>query len=335
MKKFTIILLALITSVSFAAKYNMQWPRPAITSAPNVSTTFYSQTDQSSWDNVWIGYGTTTDGSGWTWVGAYWHSDTGIGKEVSNSFSISSAGKYYYASKWESEGSVYYGWNEPGQTDQTSLNAEYFWVITNGTSSGQLSADFSGTPTSGDVPLTVNFTDTSSTGIFSITSWNWTFGDTATSTSKNPSHQYTTPGTYDVRLIVGDGSSYSTNTKNSYIIVNNTNAPIAGNITIGQGPLLSPNQWWDGQYYYEEFMDWTGDDLRGLDPQGDASNVSPDDGYYWSRDLVAGYARLDENNLYFRADYFELGLNAEDGYLDTYILVDCATGGTYNFPDSV
>jgi len=49
-------------------------------------------------------------------------------------------------------------------------------------------ADFSAEPTTGKVPLTVNFTDQSTD---SITSWEWAFGDdNATSTEQNPSHVY-------------------------------------------------------------------------------------------------------------------------------------------------
>ena len=48
-------------------------------------------------------------------------------------------------------------------------------------------AQFTGSPTSGVAPLTVNFTN-SSTG--SITSYAWTFGDGTTSTVANPSKVY-------------------------------------------------------------------------------------------------------------------------------------------------
>jgi PKD repeat protein len=50
---------------------------------------------------------------------------------------------------------------------------------------------------SGSAPLTVQFTDTS---VNSPTSWSWNFGDGATSTAQNPSHVYTTAGTYTVTL---------------------------------------------------------------------------------------------------------------------------------------
>ena len=53
-------------------------------------------------------------------------------------------------------------------------------------------AAFSGT-TSGDAPLTVSFADTSSGA---PTEWSWNFGDGATSTTQNPTHTYTSPGTY-------------------------------------------------------------------------------------------------------------------------------------------
>ena len=50
---------------------------------------------------------------------------------------------------------------------------------------------------SGKVPLTVKFTDRSTNN---PTSYLWRFGDGATSTDKSPSHTYTQPGLYLVRL---------------------------------------------------------------------------------------------------------------------------------------
>jgi len=98
-------------------------------------------------------------------------------------------------------------------------------------------AQFSGSPTSGNVPLTVNFTD-SSTG--TITSWSWTFGDSGTSTAQNPSHQYTSAGTYTVSLTVSGPGGNDTNTKTNYIVVNNILPPVAdfsGSPTSGFKPL--------------------------------------------------------------------------------------------------
>jgi PKD repeat protein len=60
-------------------------------------------------------------------------------------------------------------------------------------------ASFNASPTSGEAPLTVNFTNTS-TGEPAPT-FAWDFGDTQTSTAKNPSHTYTSAGTYTVNLV--------------------------------------------------------------------------------------------------------------------------------------
>lgn len=47
-------------------------------------------------------------------------------------------------------------------------------------------------------PLEVNFSDLSLSG----SAWNWSFGDGSVSTLQNPAHVYSTPGTYDVILMV-------------------------------------------------------------------------------------------------------------------------------------
>lgn len=62
-------------------------------------------------------------------------------------------------------------------------------------------ADFVGLPITGCVPLTVNFTD-NSTSVEPIVSWQWDFGDGNTSNAQNPSHTYTAIGAYTVTLII-------------------------------------------------------------------------------------------------------------------------------------
>lgn len=100
-----------------------------------------------------------------------------------------------------------------------------------------LAAGFSGSPVSGNAPLTVAFSD-SSTG--SPTSWSWAFGDTGTSTLQNPTHIYTSPGIYSPSLTVGNGTGFDTNTLPNYITVN-TGGPVADFSAIplaGPPPLL-------------------------------------------------------------------------------------------------
>jgi PKD repeat protein len=100
-------------------------------------------------------------------------------------------------------------------------------------------AVFSANPTTGNSPLTVQFTN-QSTG--DITAHNWNFGDgSAPSTDPNPSHVFTNPGVYDVTLIVSGpgGSSQPATTK---ITVNAPPAapPVAvftPNILNGDAPL--------------------------------------------------------------------------------------------------
>ncbi|MBI2279073.1 MAG: PKD domain-containing protein, partial [Bacteroidetes bacterium] len=54
----------------------------------------------------------------------------------------------------------------------------------------------------GCAPLSIGFTDFSTTPIDTIDTWLWDFGDGGTSSSQNPSNVYTNSGSYDVTLTV-------------------------------------------------------------------------------------------------------------------------------------
>jgi len=100
-----------------------------------------------------------------------------------------------------------------------------------------LEANFSANVTTGTIPLAVKFSDES---MGAPTVWLWTFGDNATSTDQNPTHTYTTPGTYSVNLTVQDAYSESTTTKPYLIMVTPPLAPEASfsvNVTRGTVPL--------------------------------------------------------------------------------------------------
>ncbi|SHI90665.1 Por secretion system C-terminal sorting domain-containing protein [Hymenobacter daecheongensis DSM 21074] len=62
----------------------------------------------------------------------------------------------------------------------------------------------------------VQFTDQSQNA---PTSWLWNFGDGTTSTLQNPSHQYTTSGTYTVALTATNAFGSNTSTRTSYLTV--------------------------------------------------------------------------------------------------------------------
>jgi PKD repeat protein len=100
-------------------------------------------------------------------------------------------------------------------------------------------AGFTANPGSGQTPLTVQFTDTS-TG--SPTNWNWNFGDgSADSSAQNPSHTYSTAGTFTASLTV-TGNGGQTSSASHTITVTNTSvqpvtASFSANPTSGQAPL--------------------------------------------------------------------------------------------------
>ncbi|MFC4262299.1 PKD domain-containing protein [Ferruginibacter yonginensis] len=80
---------------------------------------------------------------------------------------------------------------------------------------------FTATPLTGCFPLNVQFTDGSTPGSGSISSWFWDFGDGNTSTQQNPSHIYTAAGSFNVSLIITNSTGCSkTLTKANYIVTN-------------------------------------------------------------------------------------------------------------------
>jgi len=82
---------------------------------------------------------------------------------------------------------------------------------------GQLpSANFTASTQSGCSPLIVDFMDGSNGN---PTSWFWEFGNGGTSTLKNPSATYFTPGVYTVRLTVRNARGTHTLTRTNYITV--------------------------------------------------------------------------------------------------------------------
>jgi RHS repeat-associated protein len=77
-------------------------------------------------------------------------------------------------------------------------------------------ADFSGTPLSGTVPLEVTFTDASSG---TVNGWSWDFGDGVTDTATNPTHVYTATGIYTVSLAVSGPCGSDALTRTNYVTV--------------------------------------------------------------------------------------------------------------------
>jgi PKD repeat protein len=117
-------------------------------------------------------------------------------------------------------------------------------------------AEFTSNATSGNVPLTVVFTDTSQN---TPTAWNWSFGDGAFAITQNATHTYSSAGTYTVSLNVSNAGGYDVETKTGYITATSSTTPptaaFSANRTSGNTPLdvaftdsstNSPTSWaWD------------------------------------------------------------------------------------------
>jgi PKD repeat protein len=76
-----------------------------------------------------------------------------------------------------------------------------------------LQANFTASPISGTVPLTVTFLNSS----INATSFLWNFGDGLTSIEINSSHSFTQAGIYTVTLAASDGVMTDTLVKPNYI----------------------------------------------------------------------------------------------------------------------
>ncbi|PKG31857.1 PKD domain-containing protein, partial [Methanoregula sp.] len=94
-------------------------------------------------------------------------------------------------------------------------------------------ANFTATPLSGGVPLTVTFTDLSTNN---PTSWLWNFGelDNGTSVLQNPTHTYFLPGNYSVELTATNEGGSNKSVRQGYIftyypaVANFTGTPTTG-----------------------------------------------------------------------------------------------------------
>ncbi len=107
----------------------------------------------------------------------------------------------------------------PGGEDNFTMDIE----VTEGQGTPEpteLVANFTVTPTSGTVPLTVTFTNTSTPDNY--TSNLWDFGDGKTSTLTSTEHIYTQAGTYTVTLTVTWPTGTDTISKTSLIAVQGT-----------------------------------------------------------------------------------------------------------------
>lgn len=84
--------------------------------------------------------------------------------------------------------------------------------------------------------LSCDFTDQSSDDN-GVTSWNWTFGTDGGSNAQNPTHTFSSAGTYTVTLEVGDGQ-YTDSTSQSVTVSESTGGP-----TLDSNSISVRNKW--------------------------------------------------------------------------------------------
>jgi PKD repeat protein len=128
--------------------------------------------------------------------------------------------------------------------------------------SGPVVADFAAAPTTtGGAPLTVLFTDASTQANGTVSAWAWDFdGDgTTDSTLQNPSHTYTTPGTFAVTLTTTGENSSATVTRAGLVTVTAPGALVASfTSVVSASPLGGRVGTAVGSVYDDETVTFTG-----------------------------------------------------------------------------
>ena len=173
-------------------------------------------------------------------------------------------------------------------------------------------AAFTASPLSGNAPLGVSFTD-SSTGS-SITSWRWDFGDgniTEYGISTNPLHRYIYEGTYSVNLTVTNTGGSDSQLRSNYITVTTPSVSVSGDSDSDPTPV--PTQLRSsmvtvniggGSSFYRAYVNGTGHSdliLTGIVASGPGQGTSPAPGtvYEYADLLPARYASIEKAILSF------------------------------------
>jgi PKD repeat protein len=184
-----------------------------------------------SWQSVKM-TGVVTDG-GSTLKGTY--SDTASGE--AGSFTLVLTDNNHFTGTWLIQGHSYTMTGQKGTQGSapvTTAVPQTSSPVQVTAAASTISAGFSSDTTSGPVPLTVSFTDSSSG---SPSTYYWDFGDGASSTTKNPVHTYTTAGTYTVKQTVGKNGQTSSKSQ----VISASSLPLTANFvadkTSGTAPL--------------------------------------------------------------------------------------------------
>lgn len=127
--------------------------------------------------------------------------------------------QYSLAGMAISDGVAYFG-NDAG----------YLFALGSPVVSATPVADFSGSPLTGTVPLSVQFSDKSS----GATSWAWDFDNDGLtdSTLQDPAYTYVGPGVYTVNLTVTNSAGSDSMVKHDHVTVNPRSSPSSASFTL-------------------------------------------------------------------------------------------------------
>jgi PKD repeat protein len=149
-------------------------------------------------------------------------------------------------------------------------------------------ASFTYSPTSPTTDDTIQFTDQSTDSDDTIASWYWDFGDGTTSAEQNPTHRYSTAGTYTVTLTVTDDDGTTDSTSQT--------------VEVNQPPVAS--------FTYSPSSPTTDDTIQFADAStdGDGTIVS------WSWDFGDGTTSTEQNptHQYLSVGTYEVTLTVMD-----------------------
>jgi PKD repeat protein len=188
-------------------------------------------------------------------------------------------------------------------------------------------AEFSGDTTSGFSPLTVHFTDQSSTSdsLVQIRYWQWDFDNDGVidSEEQDPQWTYTDAGYYTVSLTVSDSISEDTETKENYILVLNEGPTITAieDVPEDQGGWVTVN-------FLKSFHDT--DSLHGKLNSAELYTVEINDGSGWM--AATSQAAYGNDQYSVLVPTTKDSTSSDDGLIDFRIIAGMEEG---NFASTV
>ncbi len=194
---------------------NFSFAPPSGTAPLSVNFTDLSQTIPPGMDHV----------NSWSWT----FGDGGTSTLQNPTYVYSAAGTYTinFSVVWNSFG--------PQSASPQSITINNAVPVTS----------FTYLPISGNAPLTVDFTDTSTvtpTGADTEIGWAWTFGDGYTSTLQNPTHVYTTASPYNASLTTTWANAGAVGPTTHSIVVGEP-APAPGPLPPLASPVITVDQY--------------------------------------------------------------------------------------------